>query len=233
MSASLGVFRLQQVDRQIDQGRARLQAIGRILEDDVELRSALQLVEAAQEEGKQAERDLHEAEHSVQKQLDKIKQAEGSLYGGSVHNPKELQDLQNDVASLKRHLTTLEERQLEAMLKLETTEQNAQSAQGQLDGLKTRLGDQHRELLEEQAALSKNLERLQAERQAVLSALAIQALEQYENLRQQRRGMAVAEINENSCSACGTLLTAAMQQNARSTTQLAHCPSCGRILYAD
>lgn len=233
MSASLGVFRLQQVDRQVDQARARLDAIRKILEDDVELRSALGLAESAQDEKKQAQRDLHAAENNVQNQLEKIKQAEGSLYGGSVRNPKELQDLQNEVAALKRHLTTLEERQLEAMLRMESAELQLKSAEAQLAGLQTRLGDQHGALLEEKTALSKDLERLQAERQAIVSALAIQALDKYENLRLQRRGTAVAEIHESSCSACGTLLTAALQQNARSTTQMAHCPSCGRILYAD
>lgn len=233
MSAALGLFRLQQVDRQVDQAQARLDAIHRILEDDVELRAALGRAESARAGKEQTGSNLRTAEENVQRQFEKIKQAEGSLYGGSVRIPKELQDLQNDVASLKRHLTTLEERQLEAMLKLETAEQELKTAEAQLDGLRNRLGDQHRDLLDEKAALTKDMERLQAERKAVVSALAQQALEQYEDLRRQRRGTAVAEINESSCSACGTRLTAALQQNARSTTQMAHCPSCGRILYAD
>jgi predicted nucleic acid-binding Zn-ribbon protein len=57
-------------------------------------------------------------------------------------------------------------------------------------------------------------------------------LEMYENLRQQKRGVAIAEISDNACAACGTTLTAALQQSARSATTLTHCPSCGRILYA-
>ena len=232
MSASLGFFRLQQVDRQLDQSQARLSAIRQMLENDVELRAALQQAETARAEKRLAEAKLRAAEAQVKSQQTKIEQTESSLYGGQVRNPKELQDLQNEAAALKRHLGALEERELEAMQQAETNEAALNTAQTALEALQTRLGHQHRQLIEEQVALTKDLERLHAERSAVVLALASQALETYEELRQQRRGLAVAEINENSCSACGATLTAALHQNARSTTQVAHCPSCGRILYA-
>jgi len=233
MSAALGLFRLQQIDRQLDQARARQNVIREILENDAETRAVLERSQAAHHEKNQSKQNLLEAEQQVQTQQIKIQQAESSLYGGSVHNPKELQDLQNDVASLKRHLVTLEERQLEAMMSAESAESAQVSVQAEVDDLNNRLGDQHILLIEEQGTLSKNLERLHAERQAVVGALANQAIETYENLRQRRRGVAVAEVNENTCSACGTTLTAALQQNARSATVVSHCPACGRILYAD
>ncbi len=232
MSASLGLFRLQQVDRQIDQSRTRLVTIQQILENDAELRGVMSRVEAARTAQSQAERTLREAEAQVKAQQIKIEQTESSLYGGNVRNPKELQDLQSDAASLKRYLSTLEERQLEAMIEVETAQTALEAAEVNLSGIQARLGNEHRQLIEEQATLSKNLERLQRERQAVVSDLASQSLEIYENLRQQRRGVAVAEVTDNACAACGTTLTAALQQNAHSTTQMAYCPSCGRILYA-
>ena len=48
MSASLGLYRLQQVDRQIDRARAQLDVIHKTLENDSELRDALSKVETAQ-----------------------------------------------------------------------------------------------------------------------------------------------------------------------------------------
>ncbi|HET9588960.1 MAG TPA: C4-type zinc ribbon domain-containing protein, partial [Anaerolineales bacterium] len=149
------------------------------------------------------------------------------------HNPKELQDLEKDVASLKRHLGTLEERQLEAMLVAEATEQDWHNAKSALERLQSSLGAQNRDLAEESALLHKDLERLNSERQAVISDIAAQAMNLYNQLRQQRRGIAVTTVSDGSCAACGTTLTASQQQIARSTSQLFHCPSCGRILYAD
>ncbi len=232
MSAALGLFRLQQVDRQIDQSQARVNAIQEMLENDAELRKALEGTETAGQGSQKAQALLREAEAQVKAQQIKIEQAESSLYGGSVHNPKELQDLQNDVASLKKHLSTLEERQLEAMIQAEDAQKALDSAQAELAALQARRGDDHSKLIEERGSLDKTLSRLQAERQAVMTDLAAASLEIYEGLRSRRRGVAVAEVSDNSCSACGTRLTAALQQSARSLTQVFYCPSCGRILYA-
>jgi len=231
MSAVFGLFRLQQVDRQIDQTQARLNAIQAVLENDTELRKALDELEAAQKGCQEAQALLRESEAEVKAQQIKIEQAESSLYGGSVHNPKELQDLQNDVASLKRRLSTLEDRQLDAMLAMDTHQSGLEAAQNGLAGLSSRRGDEHDQLLEEQASLNKNHARLQAERQAVTTDLPAASLQMYEEMRGRKRGVAVSEVADNSCSACGTQLSPAIQQSARSS-QIIFCPTCGRILYA-
>jgi len=232
MSASLGVYRLQQVDSQIARAQAQLDAILKTLENDAELREALSRVEAAKKDHHQAHHELKAAEMNVLNQQIKIQQAEASLYGGSIQNPKELQDLQNDITSLKKYLVTLEERELEAMAKVETVDAVLQKANKDLESLQSRLGDQHKKLLGEQTALLKDLERLSEEREAAIAPIESRLLETYENLRRQKRGIAVAEINDNSCAACGSTLTAAMQQSARSSSLITHCPTCGRILYA-
>lgn len=216
----------------MDQSQARVNAIQEVMENDAELRIALGGVETAQKVMQEAGLLLTEAEAQVKAQQIKIEQAESSLYGGAVHNPKELQDLQNDVASLKRRLSTLEERQLEAMIQVESAQAGLDSAQANLTAFQARRGDDHLRLLDELAVLQKNLTRLQDERQAVVTDLTEQSLRQYQELRERRRGVAVSEVSDNSCSACGTRLTAALQQIARSTTQVSYCPSCGRILYA-
>ena len=233
MSAALGLYRLQQVDSQIDHARARLKAIQQTLDNDEELRASMERFTTAEKRLDEAERLLKQSELEVEKQRIKIQQAEASLYGGLVHNPKELQDLQKDVASLKRHLETLEERQLEAMETAENAERELKTGQADLDRVKASRGEQFRHLTEESNLLNRDLERFSSERLAVMQDLANQALLAYEALRKQRRGIAVTTINDSSCSACGTTLTASQQQSARSTSQLFYCPSCGRILYAN
>ncbi|MBI3738596.1 MAG: hypothetical protein HY258_06075 [Chloroflexi bacterium] len=232
MSASFGLFRLQKVDSRISQVEAQLAKIRETLENDTELRNAMEQVKAAEVEQYEAERARRQSEAEAQEQQIKIQQIESSLYGGTVRNPKELQDLQADIVSLKKHLATLEDRELEAMAKAETAEAALQAAQAKLKQVQARLGDEHRTLIEEQESLSRDLESLQTERHAAVETIAAEMLTAYDTLRQQRRGLAVAEISDNACGACGTTLTAALQQNARHTAQLVHCPSCGRILYA-
>ena len=233
MSAALGLYRLQQVDSQIDQIQARLKTIQQTLENDEALRAANERFTAAAGKQKDAERAVKLSESEVEKQRIKIEQTEASLYGGKVQNPKELQDLQKDVVSLKRHLATLEERQLEAMIAAETAEQELRTARTDLERVQSNLNEQHKDLTQESEVLRKNLDRLNSERQAVVTDIAGQTLNVYDQLRKQKRGLAITTIADNSCEACGTTLTASQQQNARSTSQLFHCPTCGRILYAN
>lgn len=232
MSAALSLYRLQQVDSQIDHAQSRLRAIRQTLENDEELRAAGMKSAAAQDKLKEAERLLKQSEQEVEKQRLKLQQTEASLYGGLVHNPKELQDLQKDVVSLKRHLETLEEREFQVMEEVESAEKEFENTNANLTLIKASRGDQFQALTDESDIINKDLERLSAERSAVISDLAAQALRDYEQLRKQRRGIAVTTVSDSACAACGTTLTASQQQSARSTS-LFHCPSCGRILYAN
>jgi predicted nucleic acid-binding Zn-ribbon protein len=232
MSASLGLYRLQQVDRLIDRAKARLDAIQKTLDNDAELKSAQSGFEQAGDENLRALHLVKNAEIEAQGLKVKIEQAESSLYGGSVRNPKELQDLQKDVASLKRHLVTLEERQLDAMLRSESTGENLDRAKAELDGVRARLGNDHLKLIEEQNDLARQLESLGQEREAALTPIETSLLSEYEDLRRQKRGTAVTKVEDGACSACGTTINAALQQHARSQ-KLAYCPSCGRILFAN
>ena len=233
MSAALGLFRLQQVDSQTDQIRARLKTIDDALHNDIELRNALELLAAAESKLATVERAMAMSDAEVEKQRIKIQQAEASLYGGAVHNPKELQDLQKDVASLKRHLETLEGRDLETMASVESAEAEVQAAASAVETIQQNRTNQNSDLTKEGESLQKNLERLESERKAVAGNVSKDFFTLYNQLRQQRRGIAVTTISDSSCAACGTTLTPSQQQNARSTTQLFNCPTCGRILFAN
>ncbi|HVF26143.1 MAG TPA: hypothetical protein VNA23_09655, partial [Anaerolineales bacterium] len=76
MSAALGLYRLQQVDSQIDRIQARLKAIRDALENDLEIQSATQQFSAADNTYKDAQRALKQSEADVEKQRIKIEQTE-------------------------------------------------------------------------------------------------------------------------------------------------------------
>ena len=80
MTAALGLFRLQQVDRQIDQHSARMAAIRQVLENDLELRQALSHVDEAGHKQAEAEATLREAEAMGSAQQIKIEQALMKLF---------------------------------------------------------------------------------------------------------------------------------------------------------
>lgn len=232
MSLSSQLYRLQQIDSQLDQAHARLREINAALEDDSLVAHAKEVAAQADKNLQNAQKALHQAEDTVRDQRFKIEQTESTLYGGRVRIPKELQDMQNEAASLKKYLGVLEDRQLEAMLAVEEMETIHQQATAALQQAIGRGVEQQAGLKGEQNSQTKQVERLEVERQLAVAAIAPADLALYEQLRQQRRGIAVSSINQKACSSCGATLTPAVLQSAANSTQVVRCPSCGRILYA-
>jgi predicted nucleic acid-binding Zn-ribbon protein len=231
MSHTLSLFRLQQIDTQLDRAQTRLNKIQDILGDDKELQIFSERVNASRTICQSADQDLKKTELETRNQRIKIEQTEASLYTGKGHSPKELLDLQNDIASLKRYLVVLEDSELDAMQTAEEALSSFQVAQTLFQSAQNHSVEQNRGLQEEQATLLKELDKLKAERAAVAGSIPNVALILYDTLRRERSGLAVAVISEKSCSACGSGLSAAQMQSSRASGEMALCPSCGRILY--
>ncbi len=233
MNQTLSLYRLQLIDSQKDRADARLHAIQKKRDNDDALREINEQAKTAQDQKAYAERNLHQAETAVQDQRVKIEQSESSLYAGVVRNPKELQDLENDVAALKRYLAILEDRLLEAMLAMDEDEKKVRDVQTALQAAQEHWAMENQILDQEESVLLKELQKLSTERSALAGLISNENIGLYDQLRQQRRGVAVATISDNSCDACGSKLTPAQGQNVRSASQMARCPSCGRILYSN
>ena len=232
MSDTRQLFSLQQLDTSLDAARARLAEIERILNDNSAVKKAKKQAAQAEEKRVKAQLALKRAEQEVQAQQDKIDKNQKMLYGGSVKAPKELEDLQMEPGALRRYLELLEDRQLEAMIAFEEAESTESSNQTNLEKVQREVADQNQDLTKEQGKLTKEADKLEAERQSLASNIPPDMISQYEKLRKKRAGLAVVEVKQSSCSACGSTLTAAQAQAARSPSQTTKCEMCGRILYS-
>ena len=226
------LFRLQLIDTRLDQINARLHAIEIALSQDEPLRRAKQRVEKASKNLYEANKILRNIEQQVEAQQMKIVETESALYGGTVRNPKELQDLSHESQALKRYLSVLEDRQIEAMMTVEDAELRHTQALAELDKVQAEIIQENSNLIGEQSRLNEELERQIIERQAIASSIPSEDIDLYENLRQQRNGVAVAKVTDRACEACGTTLNATLMQATRSPNQIARCSTCGRILYS-
>jgi len=233
MSQTLSLYRLQQTDSQIDRIQSYMLAIQNKMDDDAELRITKEKDAFAKVHFHSVTQSLKQAEDEVYNQRIKIEQTEASLYSGKGHSPKELQDLQNDLAALKHHQVKLEDIQLEAMLVVEEAEKINQTIQSNLIAATNSSLKQNQSLHNEKDSLEKELQKLFSERSANADSIPVESLRFYDQLRQQHRGVAVAVISDKSCSACGSGLRPAQIQAARSSSQIALCTSCGRILYGN
>ena len=231
MSQPFKLFRLQQLDSQLDAMRARLKEIDALLNDNERLQQAVLRSESAIESLHLTKKNLQKAEIVTAQQRVKIEQTEATLYGGKIRNPKELQDLQNELGALKRYLAVLEDRQLECMLEEEQMGELEKISALNLQQELERQERNHAAHKLEQNRIVKEMAHLEDERRVAVSSIEEQDYLLYEQLRRDRRGVAVARVSDRACSACGSTLNAMLLQAARSQNQLNRCDTCGRILY--
>jgi len=231
MSQSKTLYQLQQCDSGIDQAVKRIQAIESILSDSNELDFALK----KQKEHKlildEKQKFLKSAEHVVEIQNQKITQNQNKLYSGAVTNPKDLEDLQLESSSLQKYLSVLEERQLETMLESDQAQEIYNQTSAHAVTISQKKQAESEILSAEKSALESKISSLQSDRVAFLTNAEISELPIYENLRKSSGGIAVTLMQNSSCSACGSYIPSAIEQEARSPKKLSFCPACRRILH--
>lgn len=232
MNQSTALYRLQKIDTEIDTTHNRLQEIETLLSHNHELQQARQDHQELEAALNKTQSDLQRIEATVKAQKIKIEQTESALYGGKIRNPKELQDLQQELAALNRYLDILESQELEIMLVAEEGEQLVKESADILQDISLKTMETHESLKGESDQLTIKLQRLATERIVATNPIQPSDMELYEQLRKQRKGIAVTLISGKACAACGATLTPAAIQAAQSPSKLTRCPSCNRILYS-
>lgn len=231
MNQSPILFRLQNIDLHIDKINRRLDEILRMKNSDKTIGHAEEKLHSIEQNLKDASDALTKIEKDLEAIQTKLNRNEASLYRGNISNPKELQDLQIENDSLKKRIEAMENSQLDAMLILESVEQDFSCASQGLDQAKADLSEKHAGWNGEQSDLNSQKDTLLMERSALVGSIVPENLQLYEKLRVQKRGVAIACIEENTCGACGSEIRPAELQIARLPSQMAFCSSCGRILY--
>lgn len=229
---SFHLFQLQKIDTRIDALSKRLNEIERIRNDNSARMEIEKSLSSANSTHAQQKKNYDSIEEKVHAKKLKIEQSESSLYGGLVKNPKELQDLQTEIKLLKQSVSTLEDDQLQQLVEMETTELQITEVEKSLKEFNEKLELEFSSMFAEEKDKKIEKEKLLQERKAVLDQVNPEFLSTYLTLRKTKNGIAVAAIEDGSCSVCGSTLTPADCQTAKSQTNMATCSSCARILYA-
>jgi uncharacterized protein len=225
------LYALQQIDLQIQEKQNRLEAIEKLLGDNLAVQKAQSQLEAAELALKPLEKELRNLEGQVQVSAEKHKSTEQQLYSGSVNNPKELQNMQNNLAALKKRQNELEETQLALMEEIEKAETLHKNAQDKLAAVKKEIEANNQGLIAEKQSLEAEIKITEAKRQKASATIEKTALNLYETLRPQKAFRPVARLStDGSCSVCGIQQSNRHIQIVRQASPFGYCENCGRIL---
>jgi predicted nucleic acid-binding Zn-ribbon protein len=116
------------------------------------------------------------------------------------------------------------------MMSAEETESLLKSSRAELADVTAVWEDDHRQLLDEKAALEKEVAQMLDKRRTMLGSIPADDLKVYEGLKPKKGGRPVAILNESACSLCGVDQNMAVEREVRQGQKLVYCGNCGRIL---
>lgn len=232
MSQPAALYRLQEVELRILRLQQRLRQITELLANDEAIQQAQAQVADAQNQLNPLKSRLRSLEHEIQQNENKTCTTDQLLYSGSVKNPKEMQDMQQEIEALQRWHSELETTMLETMVAAEEAEAVLAEANANLAAVVASRGDEHRHLLEEQAQLEPQVAELKQQRQQVLREITPENLKIYTTMKPRKNQQPVALMQGNTCSICGVAQTVAIEQEVRRGVKLINCSNCERILVA-
>ena len=233
MHPSKQLFQLQTLDQERDAKYRRLKAVIAALAEPEALRAAAETVRAAQADVANARTRRRDLELKVKTLEAKMALVEERLYSGQVKNPKELTDLQNDSAALRRHHATLDDDLLEAMIGLEDAESRERQAQSHLADLESEWQSNQKKLTEERGQLEGELAALTEQRNQKIAAVAPDHVQVYQRLRHEHAGLVVGRVEEGMCNACGEEISDRLLVKTRLSEGINFCGNCGRILLVE
>jgi len=226
------LWSLQELDSALDSRRASLDdARARIgeTEEIVELRARVEALRAAVRSAQAAQKDV---ELEADDLKSKIAPAEEKLYGGTIRNPRELSDLQADIAQLKQHLSVVEDRGLEALATAEAAENELRKATAELEAMEAAWRQEQAELAERVDTLAAEIAIYDRQRKEQAAEIEQPLVKTYEHVRRAHQGRGMARLDRNLCLGCRISLPVSTVNRARAGAVVVQCPNCERILYA-
>lgn len=231
MAVPAQLFRLEQVDAELDRLEAELGAAQRKQRRNPTLETLERRLETARAEEQRLGSEQRGLEADLADLESSLDRDQRRLYGGQIVDPRELASLEKELAHHRTQRESVEERLLEVMERFESAQADAASLSRQVNEARERWEVDRQALALEAEGAADALAGMRAEREAVAAAVEPAALRLYDRLRA-GQGHAVSTVDHGVCQWCRVNLPAKDIQHARSGS-LATCTNCGRILYVN
>ena len=221
---------LQALDTAVDQARKRL----------AELPAAEQAIDAATARAesevtrlKTLLKENHDGRRALEKDVALVdsRLARFDDHKAAVKTNQEYTALLHEIATAKTEKDAIEEKILLLMESADTLGAELKQAEGALAERK-REGEKARAAFAtERGTLEKQVADLTHDRQREAKAIEAPVLAKYEQLLRGRRGLAMAVMHGDLCTACHVRLRPHVAQVVRRNEEIVQCESCQRILY--
>lgn len=229
MSRAGALRRLQDADDHLAQLRTELATVEAALRGDSELERRRDAAGVAQQTHTSAEDAAAAAEAELAALQKRVRDLDRRLYGGSVHNPNELLEMQHELEALRSRKNDVEERTIALMETAEAASTEEHSAARALATREAERSDELGPLQQRRDSLNNDLAEAAANRKAIAEGIPRADLALYERVAA-RRHPAVVPLIGDSCGGCHLPVSIEERRAVRTSDGIVQCSNCDRIL---
>jgi len=226
------LLELQSVDVRLNEVRAQLAKFPKKIAD-ADARAASAKAELEQSKAAQLAsfKDRKKYELDVEAWKDRVRKYRDQT--SQVKTNEAYKALQHEVQMAEDEIAKAEDRLLEQMVAGEEYDRRIKKAEAALKDVEAEVRVQRATIEENKAAAEKSLAEFTAERAAVVAEIPENLLDHYERIARKHNGVALAEVRDEKCGACGMRVRPHVFQEMRrlGSDEMFHCETCTRILY--
>jgi predicted nucleic acid-binding Zn-ribbon protein len=231
MSLAGHLYRLQQLDLELQKKQQELDEVENQLSDNQALVVAESEVSSQKEQLEDAKKKQKSSEWELGDLQEKVKQIDSKLYSGKTRDPKELVNLEKEAKSLKSQIKTKEDALLGLMSQAEDVEVKVKTAAEDVEHLKREWVQRQETFGPRKNEIETVLAELRGDRNGLVQQIDSEALGIYERIKL-ARGQAVVKVERGRCLGCHITVPTSQWQKAKAGG-LIQCNNCSRILYLE
>jgi predicted nucleic acid-binding Zn-ribbon protein len=234
-AAQLALLDLQELDARADLLRHQRETLPELAEIAT-LTTTRSELDGRRRDAQIAVDDLTAEQTKVDADVEQVKarrkRDQDRMDQGLISNPKDLERMQQEMASLERRITSLEDDELEVMERLE----EAQAELAKFEAMVAEAEERLRVLVavrdQKLADIDERLEQAQAERGPATQGLPAELLALYDRLREQKGGVGAAALRARECGGCRLALDSVELTRIKGLPEdeVVRCEECQRIL---
>jgi predicted nucleic acid-binding Zn-ribbon protein len=141
--------------------------------------------------------------------------------------------LQHETENAEKEISKAEDRLIEQMVAGEEYDRQIKQSEQLVKEVEAAMGRERAQIQMEKAAAEKESAELNAQRALAVEKIPENLLDHYERLIKKHNGIALAEVRDEKCAACGMRIRPHVFQEMRraNSEEMFHCETCTRILY--
>jgi predicted nucleic acid-binding Zn-ribbon protein len=224
------LIKLQEKDRVLDQLRRQMREGPELLRGlEKELEGLEEDVEADKGRIQDLEKAQREYEAEIEDGLAQIRKSRGRLM--SIKNNKEYRALLREIEQMEKGNADKEDRVLGCLEELEKLNKELEAKENGLSAMRDRLESEKKIIAEKVQRVHEEFSDGEKARKELLQTVDPQLLVKYEQIKATGGGIAVALVNNATCSECHLGIPPQMYNELQRQDTLKFCPNCQRIIY--